>query len=129
MSFGIRPQYQPRAAALASLVASGQFKALLAEHSRHDWRFSLDEMMEFIDALFGEAYPATSEVIDWHFDPSVKPDSDTTVMLLLSNASEPTWPGYWDDAANCWRNIDGFPVCSTVQVLAWADMPVGAQKP
>lgn len=45
------------------------------------------------------------------------PDSDTTVVINVSDSSEPVWLGFYD--GECWRNVEGFPVT----VAAWAEMP------
>ncbi len=48
-----------------------------------------------------------------------KPDAEITVLLYAPNASEPVWPGYYDDQ---WRWADGTPARG---VTHWADFPGG----
>ena len=60
------------------------------------------------------------EVIVWNLV-AVKPDSDVTVQLFDETASEPVWPGYWDDNSGQWLYIDGVPANPT----HWAVFPAG----
>jgi hypothetical protein len=64
----------------------------------------------------------STETITWHHLPAAKlPDSDQTVLVGLSNDSEPSWIGYHDGEA--WRQIDH--ASFSGQVVKWADMPGG----
>lgn len=47
------------------------------------------------------------------------PDSDTTVLLFDSAASEPVWLGYLD--GEIWRFVDGMPATPT----HWSEVPGG----
>ncbi len=67
------------------------------------------------------------ETINWHVlaeNPADLPDGDTTVQIETdpdSDASEPVWLGFHDGTG--WLDVMG----DTVQVIAWADMPMGTR--
>lgn len=76
--------------------------------------------------MFLEIDPPTvmSEIIEW-FDPAEQmPDSDTTVLLIISGDPE-TSLGYHDGTT--WLEalgvMDGFPIMD--DVLFWAHLPEG----
>jgi hypothetical protein len=66
-----------------------------------------------------------TETITWHLvSEGDLPDADTTVQIELdpaSDYSEPVFLGFWD--GNDWRDVHG----SKVEVIAWADLPMGTQ--
>lgn len=60
----------------------------------------------------------TTEAITWK-PVAEAPDSDITVLLFDSAASEPVWPGYLD--GDVWRTAEGMPAALT----QWSDLPKG----
>ncbi|MCV2349308.1 hypothetical protein [Paucibacter sp. Y2R2-4] len=65
----------------------------------------------------------STELITWNHLPEAGfPDSDTTVLVALEGADEPTWFGYWDTESLCWRDA-ATGGTFTSRVTKWADMP------
>lgn len=51
------------------------------------------------------------------------PDSDTTVLLFDAKASEPVWPGYYDDGVEDWFYVSSGSVKAAP--THWANFPEG----
>lgn len=64
----------------------------------------------------------SAEVIVWYSVERSLPDASTTVLVKSSDASDPTFPGYWDDDAGLWFSIHN---AEMEGVTHWAEMPAG----
>lgn len=63
--------------------------------------------------------------IDWIDVTQAMPDADQTVLLYAPGASEPVWPGYYDEenpSGPLWRYAD---TIEAPGVTHWAPMPAG----
>lgn len=49
------------------------------------------------------------------------PDSDSTVLLFNAEASEPVWPGYYDDGVEGWFYVTS----AKAEPTHWANFPEG----
>lgn len=75
--------------------------------------------MDTLAAIAGQL----QEVIVWHEVANGDlPDADMTVLVRMRDVdAEPVWLGYW--TGEVWREASGL----EVDVVRWADMPVGGE--
>lgn len=72
-----------------------------------------------------DPHPITAaELVRWVSVDAALPDADITVLLVITGNDEVRL-GFYDGAE--WRDADAMPIRG--QVLHWADMPAGPQRP
>ncbi len=72
-----------------------------------------------------DPHPITAaELVRWVSVDAALPDADITVLLVIAGDDE-VHLGFYDGAE--WRDADAMPIHD--QVLHWADMPAGPQRP